>query len=78
MPEFREAMAETATGELAAPFRSQFGWHTLQVLERREEDLSEEARRNMAARVIQERRFQEELEKWQKELRDEAFVENRI
>jgi peptidyl-prolyl cis-trans isomerase SurA len=78
VPEFREAMAETATGELAAPFRSQFGWHILQVLERREEDLSEEARRNMAARVIQERRFQEELEKWQKELRDEAFVENRI
>lgn len=78
VPEFRETMAATATGELAPPFRSQFGWHILQVMERREEDLSEESRRNMAARVIQERRFQEELEKWQKELRDEAFVENRI
>jgi peptidyl-prolyl cis-trans isomerase SurA len=78
VPEFRETMAATATGELAPPFRSQFGWHVLQVMERREEDLSEESRRNMAARVIQERRFQEELEKWQKELRDEAFVENRI
>lgn len=78
VPEFREAMAATAIGELAPPFQSQFGWHILQVMERREQDLSDESRRNMAARVIQERRFQEELEKWQKELRDEAFVENRI
>ncbi|MFM8354449.1 MAG: peptidylprolyl isomerase [Gammaproteobacteria bacterium] len=78
VPEFRSAMAATADGALSAPFRSQYGWHVLQVLGRREEDLSDEARRDMAARVIQERRFEEELEKWQKELRDEAFVETRI
>lgn len=78
VPEFRSAMAATADGALSEPFRSQYGWHVLQVLGRREQDLSDEARRDMAARVIQERRFEEELEKWQKELRDEAFVETRI
>lgn len=78
VPEFRSAMSATADGALSEPFRSQYGWHVLQVLGRREQDLSDEARRDMAARVIQERRFEEELEKWQKELRDEAFVETRI
>jgi peptidyl-prolyl cis-trans isomerase SurA len=78
VPEFREAMAATADGALSQPFRSQYGWHVLEVLGRREQDMSEEARKNMAARILQERRFEEELEKWQKELRDEAFVEVRI
>jgi len=78
VPEFREALAATADGQLSPPFHSQYGWHVLQVLERREQDMSDEARRNMAGRVLQERRFEEELEKWQKELRDEAFVEIRI
>ncbi|MBX3705042.1 MAG: peptidylprolyl isomerase [Pseudomonadales bacterium] len=78
VPEFREALAATPDGALSAPFRTQYGWHVLQVLERREQDMSDEARRNMAARVLYERRFEEELVKWQKELRDEAFVELRI
>jgi peptidyl-prolyl cis-trans isomerase SurA len=76
--EFREMLAATGDGKLSPPFRSQYGWHVLEVLERREQDMSAEARRNMAMRMLQERRFEEELEKWQKELRDEAFVETRI
>jgi len=78
VPEFREAMKATPDGALSQPFRSQYGWHVLEVLGRREQDMSDEARKNMAARILQERRFEEELEKWQKELRDEAFVEVRI
>jgi peptidyl-prolyl cis-trans isomerase SurA len=78
VPEFRDMLAATGDGKLSPPFRSQYGWHVLQVLERREQDMSAEARRNMAMRMLQERRFEEELEKWQKELRDEAFVETRI
>jgi peptidyl-prolyl cis-trans isomerase SurA len=76
--EFRDMLAATGDGKLSPPFRSQYGWHVLEVLERREQDMSAEARRNMAMRMLQERRFEEELEKWQKELRDEAFVETRI
>lgn len=78
VPEFRQALAATPTGELSAPFRSQYGWHVLEVLERRDQDMSQEARRNMALQILHQRRFDEELQKWQKELRDEAYVEVRL
>jgi peptidyl-prolyl cis-trans isomerase SurA len=78
VPEFQSAMAATATGEISKPFESQYGWHILQVQDRREQDMSDEARRNMALQILHGRRFEEELEKWIKELRDEAFVEIRI
>jgi peptidyl-prolyl cis-trans isomerase SurA len=78
VPAFREAMYATTTGELSEPFRSQYGWHILEVQERREQDLSEETRRNMAMQILHQRRFDEELQEWLKELRDEAFVEMRL
>lgn len=78
VPEFRQAIAATPTGELSAPFRSQYGWHVLEVQERREQDMSREARRNMALQILHQRRFDEELQRWQKELRDEAYVEVRL
>jgi len=78
VPEFRDALYMTGDGELSAPFRTQYGWHVLEVRDRRDQDMSDEARRNMAMRILHDRRFEEELQKWQKELRDEAFVEIRI
>jgi peptidyl-prolyl cis-trans isomerase SurA len=63
---------------MSPPFESQYGWHILEVQDRREQDMSQEARRNMAVQILHGRRFEEELEKWQKELRDEAFVEIRL
>jgi peptidyl-prolyl cis-trans isomerase SurA len=77
-PAISEAMKATATGALSEPFRSQYGWHVLEVQERREQDLSEETRRNMATQLLHNRRFDEELQAWLKELRDEAFVEMRL
>lgn len=71
-------MAMTATGEFSAPFRTTHGWHILQVDDRREQDMSEEARRDMALQILHQRRFDEELEKWLKEIRDDAFVEIRL
>ncbi len=62
VPAFREAMYATTTGELSEPFRSQYGWHVLEVQERREQDLSEETRRNMAMQILHQRRFDEELQ----------------
>jgi len=76
--EFQQVMGSTDTGEISEPFRSQYGWHVLEVLDRREQDMSREARRRMAVQIIHQRRFDEELQEWQKELRDEAFVEVRI
>ena len=48
------------------------------LLERREQDMSDEARKDMALQILHGRRFEEELEKWLKELRDEAFVDIRL
>ena len=78
VPEFRQALAATPTGELSEPFQTQYGWHILEVLDRRDQDMSEEARRNMALQILHQRRFEEELQEWQKQLRDEAFVEVRL
>jgi len=78
VPAFQSAMAATATGAISPPFESQYGWHILEVQDRREQDMSQEARRNMAMQILHGRRFEEELEKWVKELRDEAFVDVRL
>lgn len=71
---FREVLEATAIGETSEPFLSEHGWHILEVQGRREEDMSTEARRDVAARVLHQRRFEEKLQEWQSELRDEAFV----
>ncbi len=78
VPAFQRAMAQTASGSVHPPFNSQYGWHILEVQERREQDMSEEARRDMALQILHSRRFEEELEKWTKELRDEAYVDVRL
>lgn len=78
VPAFRAAMAATPTGAISEPFQSEYGWHVLEVLDRREQDMSEEARKDMALQILHGRRFEEELEKWLKELRDEAFVDIRL
>ena len=78
VPEFSAMMRRTAEGEVSEPFESEFGWHILAVDGRREEDMSEEALRNMAMDLLFRRRFEEERQEWLKEIRDEAFVELRI
>ena len=76
--EFQEAMAGTAEGELSPAFKTEFGWHILQVQGRREQDASDEARRDYAVRVLHSQRFDDSLQEWLKEIRDEAFVEERM
>jgi peptidyl-prolyl cis-trans isomerase SurA len=76
--QFGEVMDATAAGQVSEPFLTQFGWHLLEVLERREQDMSDEARENMAVEILHKRRFEEEQQEWLKEIRDEAFVEVRL
>jgi len=76
--QFGEIMERTAKEGVSEPFLTQFGWHVLQVLDRREEDMSDEARENMAVEILHKRRFEEEQQEWLKEIRDEAFVEVRL
>lgn len=76
--EFEQTMAKMEVGEISQPFRSQFGWHILQVQERRQEDITDDILRDKAARVLTSRRFEDELQIWLREMRDEAFIDIKI
>ena len=75
VPEFEATMAGTAEGSISQPFRSEFGWHILQVKGRRDKDFSGEVRRNQVAGYIREQKYQEELDAWLRKIREEAFVD---
>ena len=75
VPEFEDIMHSIALNEISIPFRSQFGWHILQVTERRRQDFSQEIMRNKAQNLLRQRKYEEELQVWLQEIRDEAFVE---
>lgn len=75
VPAFRETMAQTAIGELSHPFASQFGWHVLQVLDRRFSDSTLEQREQQALNLLHSQKYEEELQLWLREIRDEAYVE---
>ena len=72
--EFREVMINTEKGELSEVFKSEFGFHVLEVLDRREEDLTEDALNNLAYQSIFNQRFEETHQAWMKEIRDRAYV----
>ena len=76
-PAFQRMMNLTGVDELSEPFQSSFGWHILEVRGRRVQDISEEARRNYATQMLVETRFEERLDEWLTEIRDEAFIERR-
>jgi len=78
VPRFTEVMATLKDNEISEPFKSQFGWHIIQVLERRQQDETEQVIRQKATRAIQNRKADEELQLWQRRARDEAYVEYRI
>ena len=75
VPEFEATMAGTAEGSISRPFRSEFGWHILEVKGRRDKDFSGEVRRNQVAGYIREQKYQEELDAWLRKIREEAFVD---
>jgi peptidyl-prolyl cis-trans isomerase SurA len=77
VPEFERVMDSLEPGQLSDPFPSQFGWHLMQVLERRDHDGTEEVRRAQAREAIRKRKLEEEREAWLRRLRDEAYVEYR-
>lgn len=72
--EFQQVADASQIGEISEVFRSQFGWHILQVLERRIEDETTESKRNKIRQQLQEQKKAEVLDLWQRRLRDQAFV----
>ncbi|PWB50624.1 MAG: molecular chaperone SurA [Nitrosomonadales bacterium] len=78
VPEFERAMNALKPGALSEPVRSPFGWHLIQVLERRNEDVSKERERLQARQEIRARKADEAYQEWLRQLRDRAYVEYRL
>ena len=76
--EFAAVAESIPLHQVSEPFKTQFGWHILEVTERRDQDFSEEIQRSQAQNALRQRKFAEELQIWLRELRDEAFVEIKI
>ncbi len=78
VPEFENEMNRLEPGEISAPFRSPFGWHIVQVMERRQHDNTEDVKRARAREIIRARKIEEAQQNWLRGLRDEAYVEYRL
>lgn len=78
VPQFEKAMNALQPGEISQPIRSPFGWHIIQVLERRKQDMTKEAARLKARQEIRARKSEEAYQDWVRELRDRAYVELRL
>lgn len=78
VPEFERVMNSLGVAQLSEPFSTPFGWHLMQVLERREADVSGERKRQDARLVLRERKGDEAYQEWLRQLRDRAFVEYRL
>ncbi len=78
VPEFEKAMDALKIGEVSEPVRSPFGWHLIQVLERRTEDASKERQRQLARQALRERKADEAFQDWIRQMRDRAYVEYRL
>jgi peptidyl-prolyl cis-trans isomerase SurA len=78
VPEFERAMNALQPGQTSDPVQSPFGWHLIQVLERRSEDMSKERQRIIARQAIRTRKSDEAYQEWVRQQRDRAYVELRL
>ena len=78
VPQFEAAMNELAPNQISQPFKSSFGWHIVQVNERRTQDTTEELMALKAKQKLKERKADEAVKQWLHRLRDEAYLEDRL
>jgi peptidyl-prolyl cis-trans isomerase SurA len=75
VPDFEHAMDRLAVNEISQPVRTPFGWHLIQVLERRKQDVTQQRRRDEARKAIRQRKSDEQFEEFVRQLRDRTYVE---
>ncbi len=75
VPQFEEVMLVSPVGEITQPFKSDFGWHILQVTDVRKQDVGAKLQENQARQVIRRRKYEEELLDWLQEIKSESFIE---
>jgi peptidyl-prolyl cis-trans isomerase SurA len=78
VPEFEKTMKQLSINQISDPIKTPFGWHLIQVLERRSQDMSKESARIQARQQIKMRKSEEAYQDWLQELRDRSFVELRL
>jgi len=78
VPDFEKQLDTLKDNEISQPFKTQYGWHIVQLLGRRQHDATEDVKRNRAFAELREAKAEEETELWLRRLRDEAFVEYRM
>jgi peptidyl-prolyl cis-trans isomerase SurA len=78
VPEFERAMDALQPGEVSQPVKSPFGWHLIQVLERRTADVSAERKRMQVRQILRARKADEAYQEWLRQLRDQTYVEVRL
>jgi peptidyl-prolyl cis-trans isomerase SurA len=77
VPEFENVLATSPLGELSQPIKSRYGWHLIEVLERRSHDTTDENKRATCVRQIRASKAEEERELWLRRLRAQAYVDIR-
>ena len=75
VPEFEATMNKLKIGEISSPVRTQFGWHLIQVQERRTQDITAERKRDQARMALRQRKSDEAFQDWLRQMRDRAYVE---
>jgi peptidyl-prolyl cis-trans isomerase SurA len=78
VPEFERAMKTLQVGEVSEPIKSPFGWHLIQVEERRDQDVTSERQRLAARQAIRKRKSDENFQEWVRQIRDSAYVDLRL
>jgi peptidyl-prolyl cis-trans isomerase SurA len=78
VPAFEQAMNALEPNQISQPIKSQFGWHLIQVLERRTKDMEKEFKRMQARQILFQRRVEPAFEDWLSQLRGQAYIDNRL
>ena len=78
LPRFEEELDKLGPGEISQPFRTEFGWHLAQLIERRHHDSTQEVQKAEARKAISDRKATEESELYLRRLKDEAYIDLRL